>query len=82
MTEDATQEEANRDRIYIYRLGRLWYFKHFFEEPQLFDALSRYYNRERFRFELASSAELEKVTKYLEANGFEPVVVEDRCGLR
>ncbi|MBN1763031.1 MAG: hypothetical protein JW878_08170 [Methanomicrobia archaeon] len=75
------QADANteRERIYIFKLGSLWYFKYFFEDRGIFKDLSRYYNHERFRFEFKTVEERDSVMKYLTERGFEPVPIVDGC---
>jgi hypothetical protein len=75
------QVNANteKERIYIFKLGSLWYFKYFFEDRGIFEELSGYYNRDRFRFELKSVEERDNVIRYLVEKGFEPVTIVDTC---
>ncbi len=82
MRKQAPDAEGAQGRIYIFKLGRLWYFKQFFDDPQLFEALATYYNRERFRFELTTVAARDEVMKYLRAQGYDPIIIEDTCRLR
>lgn len=82
MQQQAPNAGGARERIHIFKLGHRWYFKQFFDAPQIFDALAKYYNRERFRFELTTAAERDEVMQYLTANGYDPVIIEDSCGLR
>ena len=56
---------AEREQISIFKLGRLWYFKYFFEDREIFEELSGYYNRDRFRFELRTVEERDTVIRYL-----------------
>ena len=70
---------VKREKINIFRIGSLWYFKHFFDDRELFMGLSDYYNRGRYRFELKDVAERDKVMEYLEEKGFEPIPIEDTC---
>ncbi len=79
MGEKKVTADAKREIIYIFKLGTLWYFKYFFDDREIFKDLSRYYNRERFRFELKTVEEREHVMNYLEEKGFEPVLIIDAC---
>jgi hypothetical protein len=76
------QAAANteKERISIFKLGSLWYFKYFFDDREIFDDLSEYYNSDRFRFELKTVEERDKVIQYLKEKGFEPVTIVDGCG--
>ena len=78
------QAAANvkRERIYIFKLGSLWYFKYFSDDREIFEDLSDYYNRDRFRFEFKSVEERDNVIRYLKEKGFEPVTIEVTCDLR
>jgi hypothetical protein len=64
-------------KINIFKIGSLWCFKYFFGDREIFNELSEYYNREKYRFELKNDDERKKVKKYLEEKGFEPVLIED-----
>jgi hypothetical protein len=60
----------------------MWYFKYFFENREIFERLSEYYNRDRFRFEFKTVEERDTVMRYLRGKGFEPVPIADGCDLR
>jgi hypothetical protein len=74
-----TAANPERERIYIFKLGSLWYFKYFFDDREIFENLSGYYKRDRFRFELKTVEERENVIRYLKEKGFEPVTIVDTC---
>jgi len=82
MQKQAADATGAQGRIYIFKLGNLWYFKQFFDDPQLFETLAKYYNRERFRFELTTVAARDEAMKYLKANGYDTIIIEDFCSLR
>ena len=71
--------KVKREKINIFRIGGLWYFKHFFDDREIFMGLSDYYNRGRYRFELKDVEERDKVMEYLADKGFEPIPIEDTC---
>ena len=79
MSDFQSDAETEKERILIFKLGRLWYFRHFFDDQEIFRDLSRYYNRDRFRFELKSVEERDNVIRYLKVKGFEPVTIIDVC---
>ena len=54
----------------------------FFEDREIFEDLSGYYNRDRFRFEFKTVEERDNVIRYLKGKGFEPVPIVDTCDLR
>jgi len=66
-----------REKINIFKIGRLWCFKHFFDDKELFRELYEYYNQDKYRFELPTVGERNKIMKYLERKGFELVLIED-----
>jgi hypothetical protein len=69
-----------RKRINVFKLGKLWVFKHFFDNKELFKALLDYYNKDQYRFELKSTGERNNALKILERNGFDYDLVEDLKG--
>jgi hypothetical protein len=44
-----------RVRITIFKLGKLWVFKQFFDNKEVFNALLDYYNKDLYRFEFKST---------------------------
>ncbi len=66
-----------RPRINIFKLGGAYYFKHFFDDPELFRELEPYYDKPSYRFRMATVDERNKVMKLLDTNGYEPVLIED-----
>jgi hypothetical protein len=69
--------KVKKERINIFKIGKLWCFKHFFDDREIFSDLADHYHRETYRFELENVAERNKVIAYLEDKGFEPVPIED-----
>jgi hypothetical protein len=41
----------HRKKIKLFKLGKLWVFKHFFDNKEIFKALAESYNEDKFRFE-------------------------------
>ena len=66
--------------INVFKIGKLWVFKYFFEDKELFKALLDYYNKDLFRFELKTLGGRNKALKILERNGFDYDLVEDLNG--
>jgi len=64
-------------KINIFKIVGIWCFKHFFNDREVFNELSGYYNREKYRFELKNIEEEEEVIKYLKDKGFEFAFIED-----
>ena len=69
-----------RKRITIFKLGKLWVFKQFFDNHELFNALLDYYNKDLFRFEFKSTGARNNALKLLERNGFDYDLVADLKG--
>lgn len=43
-----------RPRINIFKLDGVYYFKHFFDNPELFREFEPYYEKQRYRFKMAT----------------------------
>ena len=72
--------EPKRKQITVFKVGKLWLFKYFFEDKDIFKALLDYYNKDLYRFELKSLGERNKVLKFLERNNFDYDLVENLIG--
>ncbi len=66
-----------RPRINIFKLGGAYYFKYFFDDPELFRELEPYYDKARYRFRMATAGERNKIMKLLDTKGYDPNLVED-----
>jgi len=69
-----------RKHITFFKLGKLWVFKQFFDNHELFNALLDYYNKDFYRFEFKSTGARNNALKLLERNGFDYDLVEDLKG--
>jgi len=69
-----------RKRITFFKLGKLWVFKQFFDNRELFNALLEHYNKDLYRFEFKSTGARNNALKLLERNGFDYDLVEDLKG--
>ena len=69
-----------RKRITFFKLGKLWVFKQFFDNHELFNALLDYYNKDLFRFEFKYIGSRNNALKLLEKNGFDYDLAEDLKG--
>jgi hypothetical protein len=69
-----------RKRITIFKLGKLWVFKQFFDNHELFNTLLDYYNKDQYRFEFKSTGARNNALKLLERNGFDYDLMEDLKG--
>jgi hypothetical protein len=41
--------------INIFKLNKAYYFKHFFDNPELFREFEPYYEKQRFRFKMGTA---------------------------
>ena len=69
-----------RKRITVFKVGKLWLFKYFFDNRELFEALLDHYNKDLYRFEFKSIGARNNVLKLLERNGFDYDLVENLRG--
>ena len=73
--------DEKRKLINVFKVGKLWVFKHFFDDnKELFRQLADHYNRETYRFEFKSVRERNQALKLLERNGFDAYLIEDLKG--
>src|SRR3990170_5303289 len=66
-----------RPCINIFKVNKAYYFKHFFDDPELFRELEQYYEKASYRFKMATAGERNKVMKLLDRKGFDPNIIED-----
>ena len=66
-----------RPRINIFRISGAYYFKHFFDDPELFRELEPFYDKSRYRFKMATAGERNKIMKLLDMKGYDPTIIED-----
>jgi hypothetical protein len=66
-----------RPRINIFKISGAYYFKYFFDEPELFRDLEPFYDKSRYRFKMATAGERNKVMKVLDMKGYDPNLIED-----
>ena len=69
--------DIDRKKINIFKIGKLYCFKHYFNDRDVFRELSKYYNEEKYRFECGTAGERNKIIKYLWKVGFDAYLVED-----
>jgi hypothetical protein len=67
----------NRPCINIFKLNKAYYFKQFFDNPELFRELEPFYEKARYRFKMATAGERNKVMKLLDRKGYDPTLIED-----
>jgi hypothetical protein len=64
----------------VFKVGKLWLFKYFFDNMELFEALLDHYNKDLYRFEFKSTGARNNALKLLERNGFDYDLVENLPG--
>jgi len=69
-----------RKRINVFKVGKLWLFKYFFDNMELFEVLLDHYNKDLYRFEFKSIGARNNALKLLERNDFDYDLVENRQG--
>ena len=69
--------DITRKKINVFKIGKLYCFKYYFTDRQIFTELSPYYNKEKYRFECGAVGERNKIIKYLWKVGFDVTIVED-----
>jgi len=69
--------DIDRKKINIFKIGKLHCFKYYFNDKQVFEELSKYYNKEKYRFECSTVGDRNKIIKYLWKVGFDFNVIED-----
>jgi hypothetical protein len=66
-----------RPHINVFKLSGAYYFKHFFDDPELFRELEPFYEKSRYRFKMPTAGERNKVMKLLDRKGYDPTIIED-----
>jgi len=69
--------DITRKKINVFKIGKRYCFKYYFTDKQVFNELSPYYNKEKYRFECGTAGERNKIIKYLWKVGFDSTIVED-----
>ena len=66
-----------RKKVTLFKLGKIWVFKHFLDNKETFKALAENYNEDKFRFEFKTFGTRNQALKILEREGFDYELVED-----
>jgi hypothetical protein len=72
--------EPKRKRITMFKVGKHWVFKHYFDDKELFKELADHYDKDNYRFEYKTVGERNKALKLLELRGFDFDLVENLRG--
>jgi len=77
----STFDVIERQRhVNVFKVGKLWIFRYFFENKEIFEALLNYYNEGSYRFEFKPTASRNQALKLLERNGFDYDLAENLKG--
>jgi hypothetical protein len=66
-----------RKKVTLFKLGKIWVFKHFLDNKETFKTLAENYNEDKFRFEFKIFGTRNQALKILERAGFDYELVED-----
>lgn len=69
-----------RKKVNIFKIGKLYCFKAYFSDKEIFKELSEHYNKGKYRFECGTADERNKIIKYLGEVGFDTNLVENLSG--
>ena len=70
--------KRKRNRINVFKIGKIYVFKHYFDDKEIFKGLVDFYNSESFRFEMKNAGARNKVMKFLDLKGgFDVYLIED-----
>lgn len=66
------------NRINIFKISKIYVFKHFFDDKEIFKGLVDFYISESYRFEMKNAGVRNKVMKFLDMKGgFDVYLIED-----
>jgi hypothetical protein len=69
-----------RKKVNVFKIGKLWVFKQFFDNKELYEAFLGWYNKNLYRFEFKSVGSRNQALKLLEKNGLDYELVENLAG--
>ena len=69
--------DITRKKINVFKIGKIYCFKQYFNDREVFEKLSKYYNDKKYRFECGTAGKRNKIIKYLWKIGFETILIED-----
>jgi len=69
-----------RRHITMFKVDKVWIFKHFFEDKEIFRQLADHYDKDNYRFSFKTFVERNQAIKLLERRGFDVDLVEDLKG--
>jgi hypothetical protein len=69
-----------RKHLIVFKLGRHWVLKHYFEDQEIFKELAESYDKDNYRFEFKTQGERNRALKLLDLRGYDVELVEDLKG--
>lgn len=70
--------KRKRTRINVFKIDKIYVFKYFFDNKEIFKSLVDFYNPDSYRFEMKNAGARNKVMKFLDMKaGFEVCLIED-----
>lgn len=67
---------AGDERVNVFEIDGVYFFKHYFDADEIFDRLKQYYNTYQYRFEIPE-ADFPELNSFFEGHGYGLVVVEN-----
>jgi hypothetical protein len=80
MSASTFDAKERRRHIIVFKVGKHWLFKQFFDNKEIFKALLGHYNQDNYRFEFKTTGERNNALKVLERNGFDYDLLADLQG--
>jgi len=70
--------QTKRKRINVFKIDKIYVFKHFLDDKEIFKGLLDFYNSESYRFEMKNAGQRNKVMKFLDMKGgFDVYLIEN-----
>ena len=70
--------KRKRTRINVFKIDKIYVFKHFFDGKEIFKGLVDFHNSDSYRFEMKNAGVRNKVMKFLEMKGgFDVYLIEN-----
>ncbi|MCJ7444879.1 MAG: hypothetical protein MUO26_10170 [Methanotrichaceae archaeon] len=69
-----------RKHLIMFKLGRRWILKHYFDNKEVFKELAENYDKDNYRFEFKTIGERNKALKLLDLRGYNVELVENLKG--
>lgn len=77
MQSNTFEVVQKRNKITLFKVGKIWVFKNFIDNKETFKALADSYKEDKFRFEFKTFGKRNKALKILDRAGFDYELAED-----